>query len=312
VRERRAELAALHQHHAEAEPERLLVWKRREPVAEHALCAGQIARLGERHTEGVVGVAARGLEGERPSQRVHGARGLAPAQAARAEHTQWLGARRGARAGLHVGRVGGVVVVAELVGVAQQDQRLGVARRQRGGGAEGDDRCVRVARGEVRLAAGELDTDVAGLGRGGAIQVTRRPCEIPRVEGAEAGSRLAGHAAREAKEQAERRRALTEPPNARTIPAMQRDVLQKILQTATGLVEKGGAFMVPSEHRVTVYVGREGRGVVVSEVEELRLHDVFVQVIGRDAGEVYAEYSEVTAVSVKAPKGDAKARAGFV
>jgi len=92
---------------------------------------------------------------------------------------------------------------------------------------------------------------------------------------------------------------------------MQRDVLQKVLQTATGLVEKGTTYSAPSEHRVTVYLGREGRGVVVSEVEEVRLHDAFVQIIARDAGEVYAEYAEISALSVKPPKGDMKARAGF-
>jgi hypothetical protein len=92
---------------------------------------------------------------------------------------------------------------------------------------------------------------------------------------------------------------------------MQRDVLQKILQTATGILDKGGVFIAPSEHRVTFYIGREGRGVVVSEVEEVRLHDAFAQIVGHDAGEVYAEYSEITAVSVKAPKGDVKPRAGF-
>jgi hypothetical protein len=202
--------------------------------------------------------------------------------------------------------------VVELVGVPQQDKRLRIAGREGGGRSQGGDGFGRVARAEVRLAPRELDTEVAGVRLRGAIQVSRRPGEVPRVEGAKAGPRLAGHAAGEVKEQPERRRALTEAANARTIPAMQRDVLQKVLQTATGLVEKGGAFLVPSEHRVTVYIGREGRGMMVSEVEELRLHEPFVQVIGRDAGEVYAEYSEVTAVSVKAPKGDAKSRAGFV
>lgn len=93
---------------------------------------------------------------------------------------------------------------------------------------------------------------------------------------------------------------------------MQRDVLQSILKGQSGLAEKSGVFRVPTEHRVTFYLGTDGRGLVVNEVDAIRLLETHVALATRESGEVYCEYEMVHALSIKAPKENAPKRAGFL
>jgi hypothetical protein len=92
---------------------------------------------------------------------------------------------------------------------------------------------------------------------------------------------------------------------------MTRDVLQAILRSADGIAEKNGGHRVQPEHRVTFYLGTEGRGMTVSEIEEIKLSDAFVMLVTRETGSVYADYGAVFAISIKAPKSNAPPRAGF-
>jgi hypothetical protein len=92
---------------------------------------------------------------------------------------------------------------------------------------------------------------------------------------------------------------------------MTRETLQTILRATEGLTEKAGVFRVPSEHRVTFYLGTDGRGMVVNEVEEIRLADSFVSLTAPEPGQVYSDYTAVYAVSIKPPKPNAPKRAGF-
>ncbi len=92
---------------------------------------------------------------------------------------------------------------------------------------------------------------------------------------------------------------------------MTRETLQAILRAAQGLSEKAGVFQVPSEHRVTFYLGNDGRSIVINEVQEIKLNDTFVSISAPEPGQVHAEYAAVYAVSIKPPKPNAPQKAGF-
>lgn len=92
---------------------------------------------------------------------------------------------------------------------------------------------------------------------------------------------------------------------------MTRDVLQAILRSTDGIAEKGGSHRVPTEHRVTVFLGTEGRGMTVNEIDEIKLADAFITLVTRETGNVYADYASVFAISIKATKHSAPPRAGF-
>ena len=92
---------------------------------------------------------------------------------------------------------------------------------------------------------------------------------------------------------------------------MTRETLQSILRGAEGLTEKAGVFRVPSEHRVTFYLGNDGRGIVVNEVEEIKLDDEFLKLTAPEPGQVFTPYAGVYAISVKPPKPNAPKKAGF-
>lgn len=92
---------------------------------------------------------------------------------------------------------------------------------------------------------------------------------------------------------------------------MTRETLQTILLGAEGLSEKARVFRVPSEHRITFYLGTDGRGMVVNEVQEIKLSDTFVSLTAPEPGQVYSEYASIYAVSIKPPKANAPQKAGF-
>jgi hypothetical protein len=92
---------------------------------------------------------------------------------------------------------------------------------------------------------------------------------------------------------------------------MTRETLQAILRSTEGMTEKSGVYRVPSEHRVTFYLGTESGGMVVNNVEEIRLADGFVSVTTPETGQVFAEYAAVHALSIKPPRPNAPTKAGF-
>lgn len=92
---------------------------------------------------------------------------------------------------------------------------------------------------------------------------------------------------------------------------MNRDVLQAILRAESVSSEKGGIYRTQPEQRVTFYLGTEGRGMIVNEVEEIRLSDQFLTLVTRETGNVYTDYSAVFALSVKPLKANTPPRAGF-
>ncbi len=104
---------------------------------------------------------------------------------------------------------------------------------------------------------------------------------------------------------------LTCAPRAATIRPMTRDVLQAILRHATGLTEKGSAFRVANETRVTLYLGSDSGSVAVQEVSAIALHDAFVEISATEPGKIFTGYDAVQAISVKPPKDATSSKAGF-
>ena len=87
---------------------------------------------------------------------------------------------------------------------------------------------------------------------------------------------------------------LTHATIAPTIPPMTRDVLQAILRSAEATAEKAGSYRVLPEHRVTFYLGTDGRGMTVNEVEEIRLADAFVTLVTSETGSVLRRLSSAS------------------
>lgn len=92
---------------------------------------------------------------------------------------------------------------------------------------------------------------------------------------------------------------------------MTRDVLQAILREATGLTEKGGAFRVANEHRVTLYLGTDAGSIEVQWVTAIQLHDTFVEITAPEPGKIFTTYESVHTVGIKAPKEAGPKKAGF-
>jgi len=92
---------------------------------------------------------------------------------------------------------------------------------------------------------------------------------------------------------------------------MTRDTLQTILRAAGGLQEKAGTFRASPEQRLTLYLGADGRGLVVAQIEEIRFEESFFAVKTRETGQTFGDYGAVYAVSVQPPKENAPKKAGF-
>jgi hypothetical protein len=92
---------------------------------------------------------------------------------------------------------------------------------------------------------------------------------------------------------------------------MTRETLQAILRAAAGLQEKSNTFRAKPEQRVTFYLGNDGRGLVVSQVEEVRFEDGFVALKTKEVGQIFADYAALYAVSLQPPKENAPNKAGF-
>ncbi len=94
-------------------------------------------------------------------------------------------------------------------------------------------------------------------------------------------------------------------------PRMTRDTLQTILRTAGVTQEKTGAFRASAEQRLTFYFGSDGRGLIVPQIEEIRLEQEFVVLKTKEIGQIFSDYAALYAVSLQPPKENAPKKAGF-
>jgi len=58
--------------------------------------------------------------------------------------------------------------------------------------------------------------------------------------------------------------------------AMDRALLEKILQKAPGVERKESGYTIAEEHRASLYLGKGGQTTTLSELVRVALHDVFV------------------------------------
>jgi hypothetical protein len=95
-------------------------------------------------------------------------------------------------------------------------------------------------------------------------------------------------------------------------PTMTRDTLHTILRASGGREEKPFTFRASGDQRLTLYLGGDGRGLIVSQIEEIRLDEAYVHVKTREEDQFFADYGAVYAVSAQPPKeGSAPKKAGF-
>ena len=92
---------------------------------------------------------------------------------------------------------------------------------------------------------------------------------------------------------------------------MTRDTLQAILRAALGQQEKAGPFRASPEQKLTLLLGGDGRGLVLSLIEEIRLEESFFVTKSKEGGQTFGDYGAVCAVSVQPPKENAPKKAGF-
>jgi len=74
----------------------------------------------------------------------------------------------------------------------------------------------------------------------------------------------------------------------------------------------GDAYSVAEDFSVSVYVGKPGQAMELSELARLRLDAAFCEITSREHGTVYyVEYSSLHGLCVRPPSGAGGRRAGF-
>jgi hypothetical protein len=89
---------------------------------------------------------------------------------------------------------------------------------------------------------------------------------------------------------------LTPATGEPTIPPMQRETLETILQRAEGIELDGDQYKVAESHDVTVLLGRPGQAMPVPHVVCLRLEGTHVELTARERGTLYTTYDAIHAL----------------
>ncbi len=85
-----------------------------------------------------------------------------------------------------------------------------------------------------------------------------------------------------------------------------------MLEAATGVERDGSEYTVADDYSLSVYIGRPGQAMEVSEVAAIRLDEAYCEATSREHGSVYyVEYSSLHGLCVRPPKGGGGRRAGF-
>jgi hypothetical protein len=294
----------------QAEPEPALVWKARDRRMKRLLGAPHLTRLGQGDGERIVGLGVPGIDRERLAQYFGRLRIALKAQEPRAQHAPGPGAFGLQRDGMTVAKLGAIIVAAELVRVSQVDLDARLLGRKQRGLLERTHRSGRVALPYVGAPEVHPVRRLPGPVAHGGLERERCHSERAFVEGVSPAHGLGMDASREhQQEQAGER--LTRSAKPQTIASMTRDVLQAILRAEGISSDKGGTYHAQAEQRITFYLGSEGRGMTVNDVEEVRLTDLFLTLVTRETGNVHTDYAAVFALAVKPLKSNAPPRAGF-
>ena len=93
---------------------------------------------------------------------------------------------------------------------------------------------------------------------------------------------------------------------------MERPTFEAMLEAAAGVERQGDDYSVAEGYSLSVYIGEPGQAMEVSEVEALRLQEIFLQATSREHQTVYyLEYSSLHGLRVRPPAGGGGRRAGF-
>ena len=85
-----------------------------------------------------------------------------------------------------------------------------------------------------------------------------------------------------------------------------------MLEAAAGVERDGSEYTVAEDYSLSVYIGRPGQAMEISEVAELKLEAAFCAATSREHSTVYfVEYSSLHGVCVRPPTGGGGRRAGF-
>ena len=85
-----------------------------------------------------------------------------------------------------------------------------------------------------------------------------------------------------------------------------------MLEAAAGVERDGSKYTVAEDYSLSVYIGRPGQAMEISEVADLKLEAAFCAATSREHSTVYfVEYSSLHGVCVRPPTGGGGRRAGF-
>jgi len=85
-----------------------------------------------------------------------------------------------------------------------------------------------------------------------------------------------------------------------------------MLDAATGVERDGSKYTVAEDYSLSVYIGKPGQAMEVSEVAALSLNEAFCEATSREHGTVYyVEYSSLHGLCIRPPSGGGGRRAGF-
>jgi hypothetical protein len=93
---------------------------------------------------------------------------------------------------------------------------------------------------------------------------------------------------------------------------MERPTFEAMLEAAAGVEGNRSEYSVAEGYSLSVYIGRPGQAMEVSELASLKLEDAFCQATSREHNTVYLmEYSSLHGLCVRPPSGGGGRRAGF-
>lgn len=102
---------------------------------------------------------------------------------------------------------------------------------------------------------------------------------------------------------------MTEPAPFSTMPAMDRTLLQQILES-TGAKKSDKGYLLADEHRGSIYLGRGGQATMLADLVRIALHEQHVEAEAKDRTLHFVEYEPIMGLSVRRPREDVP-RTGF-
>lgn len=104
---------------------------------------------------------------------------------------------------------------------------------------------------------------------------------------------------------------MTEPRAFTTIGAMDRTLLQQILDATPGLQKTDEGYVAADEHRASIYLGRTGQATLLADLVRIQLHDAHVEAEAKDRTLHFVVYEPITAISLRRPREGDGPRTGF-